>query len=138
MLHRGANAARACRWRRIDGPYDPSKMGRPRAHAHQDKSGIEFRRDQEDSHVLIVGATTVLRGLYRYASLSGFYRLTERLVPWLGGITVLLFVVGLYGGLVLAPADYQQGDSYRIIFVHVPSAWMSLFVYLVMAGFAAI
>jgi heme exporter protein C len=45
---------------------------------------------------------------------------------------------GLYGGLVLAPADYQQGDSFRIIYVHVPSAWMSLFIYVVMAVAGAI
>jgi len=51
----------------------------------------------------------------------------------LASIFLVLLFAGLYGGLVLAPADYQQGDSYRIIFVHVPSAWMSLFIYLVMA-----
>jgi len=45
----------------------------------------------------------------------------------------MLLLAGLYGGLIVAPADYQQGDSYRIIFVHVPSAWMSLFIYVVMA-----
>jgi heme exporter protein C len=45
----------------------------------------------------------------------------------------VLVVTGIYGGLVLAPPDYQQGDSYRIIFIHVPAAWMSLFIYVVMA-----
>ena len=47
-------------------------------------------------------------------------------------------VAGLYLGLVVAPADYQQGESYRIIYIHVPSAWMSLFIYVVMAGSSAI
>jgi len=47
-------------------------------------------------------------------------------------------LAGLYGGLVVAPPDYQQGDSYRIIFIHVPSAWMSLFVYVVMAVSGAV
>ena len=47
--------------------------------------------------------------------------------------TPLLGAVALYGGLVVAPADYQQGDAYRIIFIHVPSAWMSLFIYGAMA-----
>jgi len=47
-------------------------------------------------------------------------------------------MVGLYSGLVLAPPDYQQGESYRIMFVHVPAAWMSLFIYMVMAGAGAI
>ena len=44
--------------------------------------------------------------------------------------------LGLYGGLVWAPPDYQQGDAYRIIFVHVPAAWMSLLVYSIMAALA--
>ncbi len=52
--------------------------------------------------------------------------------------SLLLFIAGLYGGLVMAPADYQQGDSFRIIYIHVPSAWMSLFVYMVMAVNSAI
>lgn len=49
-----------------------------------------------------------------------------------------MILAGLYGGLVLAPTDYQQGESYRIIFIHVPSAWMSLFIYVVMAVSGAI
>src|SRR3990172_7386985 len=79
----------------------------------------------------------MLRRLYHYAALPNFYRLAEQLTPWLGGLTAVLMMVGLVGGLVLAPPDYQQGESYRIIFVHVPSAWMSLFVYVAMAAFAA-
>ena len=62
-----------------------------------------------------------------------FYRLAGRLAPWLFATAALLVAVGLYGGLVVAPPDYQQSDAYRIIFVHVPSAWMSLFIYFVMA-----
>jgi heme exporter protein C len=67
-----------------------------------------------------------------------FYRFAGRLIPWLGWICVGLLVAGLYGGLVLAPPDYQQGDSYRIIFIHVPSAWMSLFIYVLMAVTGAV
>lgn len=70
---------------------------------------------------------------HRLASPPYFYHLSGRILPWLGVFCVLVMVAGLYGGLVLAPADYQQGDSYRIIYIHVPSAWMSLFVYMVMA-----
>ncbi len=62
-----------------------------------------------------------------------FYRIAGNWMPWLGTIFLLLLVAGLYGGLVLAPPDYQQGESYRIIFIHVPSAWMSLFIYTMMA-----
>jgi heme exporter protein C len=67
-----------------------------------------------------------------------FYRYAGRLAPWLGWITLILLAAGLYGALVLAPPDYQQGDSYRIIFIHVPAAWMSMFVYAVLAGCGAI
>jgi heme exporter protein C len=68
------------------------------------------------------------------ASPPHFYTLTERMMPWLVVIFLLLLLPGLYGGLYLAPPDYQQGDSYRIIYIHVPSAWMSLFIYVVMAA----
>lgn len=71
--------------------------------------------------------------LDKYAAPERFYLLARALSPWLGWISLLLLITGLYGGLVYAPADYQQGDSFRIIYVHVPSAWMSLFVYMVMA-----
>ena len=67
-----------------------------------------------------------------------YYRTARALTPWLSALCAILFAVGLYLGLVVAPPDYQQGDSYRIIYVHVPSAWMSMFVYVVMAGMAAI
>ena len=62
-----------------------------------------------------------------------FYRIAGKWIPWLTALFLMLSLAGLYGGLIVAPADYQQGDSYRIIFVHVPSAWMSLFIYVVMA-----
>ncbi len=74
----------------------------------------------------------------KYASPKHFYSLSCALTPWLGGICVLLFIMGLVGGLVLAPPDYQQGDSFRIIYIHVPSAWMSLFIYVVMAVAGAV
>ncbi len=66
-----------------------------------------------------------------------FYRLSRRLSPWFGWISALLFAAGLYGAFFYAPPDYQQGESFRIIYVHVPSAWMSLFVYMVMASAGA-
>lgn len=76
--------------------------------------------------------------LHRFASPRYFYNLSGRLIPWLGWFTLMLMLAGLYLGLVWAPTDYQQGDSYRIIFVHVPSAWMSMFIYVVMAVASAI
>jgi heme exporter protein C len=62
------------------------------------------------------------------------YRIAGLWLPWLTGLFGILVIAGLYGGLVLAPPDYQQGESYRIIFVHVPAAWMSMFIYVVMAS----
>jgi heme exporter protein C len=75
---------------------------------------------------------------HQLASPKHFYRISGKLIPWLGLVTALLFLTGLYLGLVWAPPDYQQGESYRIMFVHVPSAWMSLFVYTFMAALYAI
>lgn len=66
------------------------------------------------------------------------YRLAGKLRPWLGWTALLLMLLGGYGGLVLAPADYQQKDAFRIIYVHVPAAILSLQVYLAMAVAAAI
>jgi heme exporter protein C len=66
-----------------------------------------------------------------------FYPLAGKMVPWFGGAAALLAVAGLVIGLVVAPTDATQGDSYRIIFIHVPAAWMSMFLYAVMAGWSA-
>jgi heme exporter protein C len=63
-----------------------------------------------------------------------FYRFAGAARPWLLAAALVTAAIGLYGGLVLAPPDYQQGDAYRIIFIHVPSAWMSLFIYACMAA----
>jgi heme exporter protein C len=80
---------------------------------------------------------TMLEPLYRYAAPPHFHALSRRLAPWLGAVAAALLGTGLVGGLWLAPPDYQQGESFRIIYVHVPSAWMSLFVYVVMAAAGA-
>ena len=71
---------------------------------------------------------------HRTGSPEYFYQFSGRLIPWFGGLTVILMAWGLYQGLYVAPADYQQGDSYRIIFIHVPAAWMSMFIYVAMCG----
>ena len=75
---------------------------------------------------------------HKLASPKHFYRISGKLIPWLAVVTGLLFLSGLYFGLFEAPPDYQQGESYRIIFVHVPSAWMSMFVYVFMAVLSGI
>lgn len=75
---------------------------------------------------------------HRFGSPPFFYRFSGQVVPWTGWICLGLLAAGLYGGLVESPPDYQQGDSVRIMFIHVPCAWMSLFTYAVMAGAAAV
>lgn len=75
---------------------------------------------------------------HRLSSPREFFRISGYWIPWLTGLALVLMAAGLYLGLFIAPPDYQQGESYRIIFVHVPSAWMSLFVYMVMAISGAI
>ncbi len=75
---------------------------------------------------------------FKYAAPQTFYRLAGRLVPWFAIAAVVLTAAGLYLGLWAAPTDAQQGEAYRIIFVHVPAAWMSMVVYLAMAFWAAI
>ena len=75
---------------------------------------------------------------FQYAAPQRFYPLAGRMIPWFAAAAVLLGATGLYLGLWLAPTDAQQGDSYRIIFVHVPTAWMSMVIYLAMAGWAGI
>jgi heme exporter protein C len=80
----------------------------------------------------------VMKFIYHFASPKYFYQISGKLIPWLGMATALLIIAGTIDGLVFAPVDYQQGDSYRIIFIHVPSAWMSMFIYMVMAGAGAV
>jgi len=76
--------------------------------------------------------------LYRFASPATFYPLAGALIPFFVAVSVLFGVAGLWLGLGVAPTDAVQGEGYRIIFIHVPASWMSMFIYLVMAFWAAI
>jgi heme exporter protein C len=73
----------------------------------------------------------------RFAAPSSFYPLAGRLVPAFAIAAALLAAIGLYIGFRVAPTDAQQGEVYRIIFIHVPAAWMSMFLYVVMAAWSA-
>jgi len=73
-----------------------------------------------------------------YASPQTFYPLAGKLAVAGGLAAAVLAVVGLYVGLLVAPTDAQQGEAYRIIFIHVPAAWMSMFIYVVMAFWAGL
>ena len=80
----------------------------------------------------------MFKWIHRFGSAPYVYRLAGAWRPWLGAATLACLAVGLYLGLVVAPPDYEQGESYRIIYVHVPAAWMSLFVYTTMAVSSAV
>jgi len=75
---------------------------------------------------------------YHYASPSTFYHLAGKAIPWAAWTAAILTLVGLYIGFFVAPTDFQQGEAYRIIFIHVPAAWMGMLIYLVMAFWGAI
>src|SRR5215470_6134597 len=76
--------------------------------------------------------------LYKYASPAMFYPLAGKIIPWFAISSAILFVVGLYVGFFVAPVDFQQGDAYRIMFIHVPAAWMGMFLYVLMATYAGV
>lgn len=75
---------------------------------------------------------------YKYASPQTFYPLAGKMIPWFASLAVIFAVAGLIVGFAIAPTDFQQGEAYRIIFVHVPAAWMSMFIYVVMAFWAGV
>jgi heme exporter protein C len=77
-------------------------------------------------------------GLFWFASPQTFYPLAGRMVPLFAALAAVLGLVGLYIAFLVAPTDATQGESYRIIFIHVPAAWMSMFLYVVMAFWAAV
>ncbi|NIA27123.1 MAG: heme ABC transporter permease [Desulfobulbaceae bacterium] len=76
--------------------------------------------------------------IHKLASPPHFYSLAPKLVPWLTVPGLLLVAYGVYAGLFLAPTDYQQGDAFRIIYIHVPSAYLSMMAYVIMAVSAAV
>ena len=75
---------------------------------------------------------------FKYASPATFYPLAGRLAPIFWALAIALIGYGLYLSFFVAPTDYKQGEGYRIIFIHVPASWMSMFIYVVMAGWSAI
>jgi heme exporter protein C len=72
------------------------------------------------------------------ANPARFMRSSARLVPWCGGLALAAIALGLYLALFVAPPDYQQGEAVRIMYVHVPSAWLALAVYLFVAAASAV
>jgi heme exporter protein C len=76
--------------------------------------------------------------LFHFASPARFYKLADSASRPLWAIAILFAIAALYVGFFVAPTDATQGDAYRIIFIHVPAAWMSMVLYLAMAAWAAI
>ena len=76
--------------------------------------------------------------LLRFAAPQAFFPLAGKLIPWFSVLAGVLTLAGLYVAFFVAPTDATQGEAYRIIFIHVPAAWMSMFIYLVMAGWAGL
>ena len=79
-----------------------------------------------------------MNSMHRFANPTWFLRFSGLLLPWCAGLTAALLGAGLYMALVSSPADYQQGDAARIMFVHVPAAWMATFCYGAMAVASAV
>ena len=76
--------------------------------------------------------------MQKYANPTKFYAISGKVLPWTATATVIAFAIGLYMSLVTAPQDYQQGETVRIMFVHVPAAWMAMFGYTAMALASAV
>ena len=79
-----------------------------------------------------------MRWFYQLMSPPGFYCFSGKILPWLWAMFMILIALGLYGALIAAPPDYQQGEGYRIIFIHVPAAWMSLLIYTTMSAMSVV
>ena len=75
---------------------------------------------------------------FRFASPAAFYPLAGKMIPLFWLLTVITGLAGLWVSFFVAPTDFQQGEGYRIIFIHVPASWMSMFIYLVMAFWAGV
>ena len=76
--------------------------------------------------------------LHRFANPKRFMRLSELVLPWVLSVVILAFPVGLYLALIASPPDYEQRETVRIMYIHVPAAWLALFSYTCMAGASAV
>ena len=76
--------------------------------------------------------------LFRFAAPQAFFPVAGKLIPWFSVLAGVLALAGLHVAFFVAPTDHQQGEAYRIIFIHVPAAWMSMFLYVVMASWAGV
>jgi heme exporter protein C len=75
---------------------------------------------------------------FKYASPQSFYPLAGRMIPWFAALALIFGIAGLWVGFFVAPTDATQSEAYRIIFIHVPTSWLSMFIYLLMAAWAGL
>ncbi len=78
------------------------------------------------------------RSWLKFSAPRNFYPLAGKMIPWFMVSAIVLAVIGLYMTFFVVPPDYQQGNSYRIMFIHVPAAWMSMLIYILMAIYAVL
>ena len=71
--------------------------------------------------------------IHKLGSPAYFYNFAGKFIPWFWAIFLVLTAIGMYQAFFVVPADYQQGESFRIMYLHVPAAWMSLLAYMIMA-----
>jgi heme exporter protein C len=90
------------------------------------------------SHSIALPDSPLRRRWSHFAAPSTFYTLAGRLLPWCWAVALVAALAGLFLGLLVAPTDFQQGDAYRILFVHVPAAWMSMVIYVALAMWAGL
>jgi heme exporter protein C len=76
--------------------------------------------------------------MQKFANPTNFLKIANAVLPYIWGITIILFALGLYGALITSPADEKHGEAVRMMYVHVPAAWMGMFVYCAMAFFSAV
>lgn len=76
--------------------------------------------------------------MHRFANPARFMRLSNKILPWSLGLTILLFALGLLYALIIAPEDYQMGQTYRIMYIHVPAAYMAMLGYMIIAISSAV
>jgi heme exporter protein C len=113
------------------------RLTRTTRHPNPPPAGREIARQTEVCRTRRVMSNRNMNW-YKYAAPANFYPLAGKMIPWFAILTALLFVAGLYVGFFVAPTDFQQGEAYRIIFIHVPAAWMGMFLYVMMAIYAGV